>query len=125
MKLHQLVSVDAVVKHDLNLTRAAASLNSSQPALSMHIQALEAELQTALFVRQRNRFVGLTPAGETLLPIAAQVVAAAEELRRAAKGLQDVRPNTLTVAASRTLARYTLPPVIERFSKAFPKVSCA
>ena len=66
--------------------------------------------------------MALSPAGEVLLPIAAQVVAATDELRRAAKGLQELRPNTLTVAASRTLARYRLPPLIERFSKAFPKV---
>ena len=65
MKLHQLVSVDAVVKHGLNLTRAAASLNASQPALTMHIQLLEAELRTPLFIRQRNRFVGSPDLRET------------------------------------------------------------
>ena len=122
MKLHQLVSVDAVLKHDLNLTRAAASLNSSQPALTMHIQSLEAELKTPLFIRQRNRFVGLSPAGETLLPIIARAVAASDELKHAARQYQAPQSSTLTVAASQTLARYTLPTVIERFSKLHPKV---
>ena len=122
MKLHQLVSVDAVAKHDLNLTRAAASLNASQPALTMHIQLLEAELQTKLFIRQRNRFVGLSTAGEVLLPIIARAVAASDELKRAAKQYQAPEPGTLTVAASQTLARYTLPTVVQRFSRLHPKV---
>ena len=56
------------------------------------------------------------------MPIAARVVAAANELRRVAKEFQEPRPDTLTIGASQTLARYTLPPVIERFKKAFPKV---
>jgi len=122
MKLHQLVSVDAVFKHDFNLTRAAASLNASQPALTMHIQLLEAELRTPLFIRQRNRFVGLSPAGEALLPIITRAVAASDELKRAARHYLAPEPSTLTVAASQTLARYTLPAVIERFSKSHPKV---
>ena len=122
MKLHQFVSVDAVARHDMNLTRAAASLNASQPALSMHIQLLEAELRTPLFVRQRNRFVGLTPAGETLLPIIARAVAASDELKRTARQYQAPQPGTLTVAASQTFARYTLPTVVERFSRLHPKV---
>lgn len=118
LKLQHLISVDAIVKHDLSVTRAAASLNTSQPALSAHVQILEAELGTELFVRHRNRFVSLSPEGHHLLPIIARAVEAADELRRAARGLQEPKMGVLTVAASQTIARYTLPPVIERFSKA-------
>ncbi len=122
MKLQHLISIDAVVKHDLNLTRAAAALNTSQPALSMHIQLLEAELRLQIFVRQRNRFIELSPAGRSLLPVIARAVDAAEELRRAAKAFGEPRPDQLTVAASQTVARYTLPPIVARFSQGHPKV---
>lgn len=120
VKLQHLVSLDAVVRHDLNVTRAAASLNASQPALTMQIQLLEAELGTELFVRRRNRFEALSPAGEALVPIAAKVVEAAAELRRAARALQHPFEDTLTVAASGTLARFVLPPILGRFSRSHP-----
>ena len=122
LKLQHLISVDAIVKNELSVTRAAASLNTSQPALSAHVQILEAELGTELFVRQRNRFVSLSPEGRQLLPIIARAVEAADELRRAARGLQEPKVSVLTVAASQTIARYTLPPLVERFSRAHPKL---
>lgn len=122
MKLQHLVSVSAIVRHEMSVTRAAASLNTSQPALSAHVQALEAELHTELFVRQRNRFVGLSPGGALLLPIISRAVDAADELKRAARELQNASNAVLTVAASQTIARYMLPPLVERFSRAHPKL---
>ena len=122
VKLQHLISVDAIVKHEMSVTRAAASLNTSQPALSTHVQALEAELRTELFVRQRNRFVSLSPSGELLLPIIARAVDAVDELKRTAREVQSAGNATLTVAASQTIARYMLPPLIERFSRAHPKM---
>jgi LysR family cys regulon transcriptional activator len=122
VKLQHLITANAVVKHDLNLTRAAVSLNTSQPALSMHLQALEAELRTPLFLRQRNRLVGLSPAGEALLPIAARAVDVVEELKRAAQRFQVANPAVLTIAASQTVARCFLPALVQRFSRNHPKV---
>ena len=122
MKLQHLISVDAIVKNELSVTRAAASLNTSQPALSTHVQILEAELRTELFVRQRNRFVSLSPEGRQLLPIIARAVEAVDELQRAARDLQQPKLSVLTVAASQTIARYTLPPLIQRFSRSYPKL---
>lgn len=122
MKLQHLVSVNAIVKHEMSVTRAAASLNTSQPALSTHVQALEAELGTELFVRQRNRFVSLSTGGVLLLPIIMRAVDAVDELKSAARKIQNASNNALTVAASQTIARYMLPPLIERFSRAHPKL---
>lgn len=52
-----------------NFTRAASSLNIAQPSLSAGIAELERQLGTRLFVRERRR-IGLTPAGNELLPLA-------------------------------------------------------
>lgn len=52
-----------------SFTRAAASLNIAQPSLSAGIAELERQLGTRLFVRERRR-IGLTPAGNELLPLA-------------------------------------------------------
>ena len=48
-----------------NMTRAADSLNITQPAVSFQIRELEKELHISLFHRSRNK-ISLTPAGEVL-----------------------------------------------------------
>ena len=64
MELLQLRYFCVVAKHQ-NMTKAAAELMISQPALSKTIIALEKELGTPLFVR-RNRSIFLNRAGEIL-----------------------------------------------------------
>ena len=64
MELLQLRYFCVVAKHQ-NMTKAAAELMISQPALSKSIASLEKELGTPLFVR-RNRSIFLNRAGEIL-----------------------------------------------------------
>ncbi len=66
------------VAEELNFSRAARRLNISQPPLSVQIKAIETEVGTSLFSRNRRK-VELTPAGEVLL----------ENARRAVKQLED------------------------------------
>jgi DNA-binding transcriptional LysR family regulator len=66
------------VAEELNFSRAARRLNISQPPLSIQIKAIETEVGTSLFSRNRRK-VELTPAGEVLL----------ENARRAVKQLED------------------------------------
>ena len=64
MELLQLRYFCVVAQHQ-NMTKAAAELMISQPALSKTIASLEKELGTPLFVR-RNRSIFLNRAGEIL-----------------------------------------------------------
>ncbi len=78
-----------VLAEELSFTIAAKRLGMSQPPLSQQIQALEAELQTALFLRTSRR-VELTAAGAALLErartILAQIEDAAQEIRAIGHG---------------------------------------
>jgi DNA-binding transcriptional LysR family regulator len=88
MDLRQIVYVEAVARN-ANFTRAAAELHVAQPALSVAIRRLEAELGVRLFERTSRR-VSLTSAGTAFLDRAArvsrEVEALAQEMRQYAGG---------------------------------------
>ncbi len=64
MELYQLRSFITVAGEN-HLTRAAQKLNTSQPAVSAHIKALEEEFGFSLFVRT-PKGMQLTPGGQAL-----------------------------------------------------------
>ena len=70
-----------------SVTRTAETLHVTQPAITGQIKALEEELGVALFDRRPGR-ISLTKAGEELLPLAQQVLAAGAQLQGRAKDLQ-------------------------------------
>jgi len=74
-----------------NLTRAAAQLHLTQPAVSLQIKNLQEALDVALFVRTSHG-LALTRDGQALLPHAERALAAAGDVERAAAALrQEVR----------------------------------
>jgi DNA-binding transcriptional LysR family regulator len=77
------------VAEELSFSRAARRLNVSQPPLSVQVKAIEEQLGTTLFDRDK-RNVALTRAGEVLLDQARGVLdhmeRAEEMVRRAARG---------------------------------------
>jgi DNA-binding transcriptional LysR family regulator len=109
------------VAEELHFGRAARRLGIAQPPLSLQIQKLEAELGIALLERTSRR-VQLTPAGRVLLDegrqILADVSAAADAVRRAARG----ETGSLTVAFAASVMFLSLPRIIRRFREQFPAV---
>ena len=90
MDLRQIAYVEAVARN-ANFTRAAAELHVAQPALSVAIRRLEAELGVRLFERTSRR-VRLTPAGTAFLGrgarVSREVEALADEMREYAGGIR-------------------------------------
>lgn len=75
------------VSHEGNLTRAAARLHLTQPAVSLQIKALQEQLGLQVFVRSASGMI-LTPAGNKLLPLAERILADLDELKRHATALR-------------------------------------
>lgn len=86
------------------LTKAAERLNVSPSAVSVQVQALEAQLGHDLFDRQGRGLV-LTEAGHLVLERAEAIFDAGDELVSAVKGLDTAKRTTVRVGAMATLSR--------------------
>ncbi|WP_244659262.1 LysR family transcriptional regulator [Bradyrhizobium guangdongense] len=104
-----------------SFTAAARRLNLSQPPLSQHIQALEAELGTQLLYRT-SRKVELTQAGEAMLlrgrAILQQVKSAEDEVRSIGAGLI----GTLDLGATGSILRGRLAELLAAYREVAPLV---
>lgn len=122
MKLQQLRYVLEITRHGNHLSAAAEALNTSQPGVSRQIQLLEAELGFEIFLRTRNRIIGLTPPGQHVVDIARRVIDDIGALRSLKDEMSIGNRGTLTVGTTHTQARYVLPRVIASFVKMYPDV---
>lgn len=99
--------------------RAAAACNITQPALSMQIRELEAELDLTLVERGRGG-VRLTPDGEALAQRARSLTAGVKDLEDFARELRGVRAKRLTLGLIPTVAPYLLPKLLPLLQAAIP-----
>lgn len=110
------------VARNLSFTRASEELYISQPAVSRHIQELEAAYRVQLFERNGSR-IGLTDAGRLLLGHCDRIMEEYDRLSYDMSLLSRSHEGALSVGASTTVAQYVLPPLMARFLDKFPKVS--
>jgi len=122
MKLQQLRYLCEVANQDLNLSRAAKKLHTSQPGISKQIQLLEEELGVEIFIRNGKRMASITPPGKTIVEIAEKILIEENNLRCVGQEFTDKDVGSLTVATTHTQARYALPPTIRQFTTRYPKI---
>lgn len=122
MKLQQLRYLCEVANQDLNLSRAAKKLHTSQPGISKQIQLLEDELGVEIFIRNGKRLVSITPPGQDIVKIAGKILREANNLKWVGQEFTNKDVGSLTVATTHTQARYALPPTIRQFTTRYPKV---
>ena len=123
VNFQQLRSVRETIRQGFNLTEVAEVLHTSQPGVSRQIRELEGELGIEIFVRAGKRLTGLTPPGQTVLPIIERLLQEADNLKRAGEDYASAGRGTLTIAATHSQARYALPPAVRDFSAMHPEVS--
>jgi DNA-binding transcriptional LysR family regulator len=104
-----------------SITRAAASLGLSQPAVSQRIQRLEKAAGERILVRD-TRGPRLTPAGETLLAYAERMLQLHAEAREAIDGRAGTQAGRCTVGLLEDLAITTLPAALADFGRLHPQV---
>ena len=119
--LHKLNCFVTVAK-TLNFGRAARALNLSQPPLTRHIKALEAELGATLLHRTK-RSVRLTDAGAALLPQVEAILQAVARLPDAARAASAGETGRISIAFVSIVDYSFLPALMRRFTSTYPAVS--
>jgi DNA-binding transcriptional LysR family regulator len=93
---YTLLRAFLTVAREGNLTRAAAQMHLTQPAVSLQIKNLQEMLGVVLFSRTSHGLL-LTRDGEALLPHAERALAAASDVQRAAAALRHEVSGTLRI----------------------------
>ncbi len=103
-----------------NFSRTAAQLNTTQPAISARIGALESDLGVRLIERAGRHF-HLTPAGEETLRAAEKILADYADLRLRLSNPHGLR-GTVRIGAIDAIVQTWLPRFVESIRHAHPQV---
>jgi len=121
MTVTQLECFRAVARRR-HFARAADSLGKTQPALTVHVQRLEADLGVRLLERS-GRQISLTPAGQILLPYAEKILADTAEARLRMTEVHGGAIGVVRIGVIPTIAAHFLPGVFREFKSRFPRVT--
>ncbi|MDU6667607.1 MAG: LysR family transcriptional regulator [Bradyrhizobium sp.] len=117
--LQHLRIFEAVGRHGA-ITRAAAELHLTQPAVSMQCKQLEDQIGLPL-IEQIGKKLQLTEAGRELLVHAQRIAAQMSELKATMDQFRGLERGVLRLAVVSS-ANYFLPPVIAAFTERHPGV---
>lgn len=119
MDINQL-EVLVTVAREKSFSRAAETLNRTQPAVSQAISRLEQDLGEKLFDRS-SKDGTLTPAGEVLVDYARQMLNLRRSAETALRELADLHQGKVTISANEHTVFYLLPVIVE-FRKRYPQI---
>lgn len=111
-----------VVAKEENITRAAALLHISQPALSRQLMQLEEELGVTLFRRSRHRIV-LTEEGKLLARRAQEMMALMEKTEKELRGVEENVSGELAIGCGETKNLAFLAQKMKSFRQKYPEVN--
>lgn len=104
-----------------SFTRASTELGVAQPALSLHVRALEEHLGLQLLNRT-SRGVVVTEAGQTLLSHAQAILRAVEQAEVATREQAKYPTGDVSLGVLSSLSPTLCVPVLEECDRRFPKI---
>jgi DNA-binding transcriptional LysR family regulator len=120
LDLGQLEAFVQVAAHR-SFSRAAESLQLTQPSVTARIQSLERELGEHLFERG-GRGTSLTDAGAVFLPYAERILQTLRESREAIGDVRSLEAGNLRLGSALTVCTYVLPRILHSFHERYPRV---
>lgn len=111
----------AVLVHELGSFQAAANrLHRSQPAISLGIRELEAQLDAPIFEKKRQG--KLTAFGRIFLPKFQELVGLHDRLNKEIDDVIQQRAGRIEVATVPSIARRFMPGVLNQFIEEYPDI---
>lgn len=104
-----------------SITKTAAAVFISQPALSKRLQQLEERFGVTLAVRSKTG-IELTPEGDYLATCSAEFLDRMRTMDEQLKGMRGELQGTLRIGASNFCTKYVLPDILMDFKKQHPLV---
>lgn len=120
LQLAHVRTLEVVARHG-SFSRAAAELNLTQPAVSMHVSQLEQRLGLPLLERVGKRAFP-TRAGEVLLAHAGRAVSELEAGIAMVQRLRGIVAGRVRIGTSASISIYLLPPVLRRVRTHHPEI---
>ncbi len=114
------LKVFIVAAEEGNFSRAAERLQMSQSAVSQNIQSVEKKYQVVLFNR-RGRTVELSEAGQTVLPVARELLNASRLLEDTLHTVNSTVGGELLIGCSTSAGRYLMPSLLSAFLRMYPQ----
>jgi len=104
-----------------SLSAAAKTLNSNQPTIGRHIDALETTLGVKLFQRS-VKGISLTEQGHAVFEQAGKIQRSVVKIQRVVEGDEDHASGTVRLSLPEGLGQELLIPALDKFYKAYPDV---
>ncbi|SFM87079.1 LysR family transcriptional regulator [Variovorax sp. OV329] len=120
ISLQQLRALAAVAESG-SFTRAAESLQLTQPAISHLIRRLEEELGQPLVVRGRR--LQMTQAGQMMVDTAVRALRLVDESVNACRSQAQLREGRVVLAVGHLTAGALMPPLLGGFAQRYPKLA--
>jgi len=99
---------------------AAEHLDISQPSVTAHLRALEAQLGSSLFMRSRGRRNVITATGQALYKYACEALSKSAEFQATIRRFDPASAQTIAIAAHRALASRMMPSALATFLRERP-----
>lgn len=120
MLLQHLITFCRVVEEG-SFTRAAQSLNLTQPSVTKQVGSLEDHLQSQLFTRAGKQ-VHLTPEGDLVYQYARQIAHLVKVCEAAVQELKTPGSGHVTLGCVHTIGLFTLPDLLAEYAREHPLV---
>ena len=109
------------IAEEKNITKAAARLYISQPALTYRLKNIEEEFGTQVVTRVPSGVV-FTPQGDYLLAYASEMLQKFEEVKEQIKNMENKIQGVLRMGSSGVFAHFMLPGILKGFLDLYPDV---
>lgn len=116
------VKIWLTLYNELNITKTAEKLYSSQPALTKRIKKMEDEFQTPLLIREHSG-IQFTPAGKKLIKHCQILKDEYSTMQADMFSSKDKLQGSLSIGVTAIFARYRLPTMLKTYLKQNPHVN--